>query len=274
MSDRRSSDAAVLTIVAADPGSGTFRPPYTGQAQNNSYNISSVDRSLLLNLNKVSTTPDINTIADYFERPWIDFLGGWNGRHIHPDNNMPEFAREMAIYVSTGALMLNLDFTETQKEKLLIRYIQLGLDFWGIVQAGGTRNWMPDGAHAGGRKWPILFAGIMLNNAELKNIGTGDGSGIAYFGEDAQTFYVTQSEIDISNSAAWTPDPRSQYAQSYTSAFMNMPEWGIRHATEPNRSDAAWDTPYRHTAAIGWPGYVLTARLMGVMNLWGASGLI
>ncbi len=264
------ADAAVLTIVSEPPEQGAFRPPYSGSGsyKNIDFNISQLRWELLPNLSKTPRTPDINTVADYFERPWIDFLGGWNGRYIHPLNNMPDYGREIATEVSIGALMLMLDFSEEEKKDLLIRYIQFGIDSWGVIKAGGNNNWMPDGGHSGGRKWPIVFAGLMLNDSEMMNIGRGDGSSTAYFGEDSQTFIVSQTEVNVTNSPAWDPDSRSTHRQRYNSAHIGMPEWGVRHATNNTRDDAAWDTPYRRTAAIGWPGYALAARLMGAMDEW------
>lgn len=48
--------------------------------------------------------------------------------------------------------------------------------------------WPANGGHSNGRKWPILFAGIMFDHSGMKEVD-------AAFGEDQQTFYVGDSDI-------------------------------------------------------------------------------
>ena len=81
--------------------------------------------------------------------------------------------------------MLHLDFTNDEKEPLLVRFVQLGLDFWGIAQNGGEENWEANGGHGSGRKWPILFAGLVLGNPEMTDVGFNQQ---IRFGEDEQTY--------------------------------------------------------------------------------------
>ena len=50
-----------------------------------------------------------------------------------------------------------------------------------------------------------------------------------------------------------------------------MPEWGIRHAEVPSWDGNTWNAAYRcSSTAIGWPGFVLAARIMGAntSSLW------
>lgn len=270
------TDAALLTVVVSAPAEGSFRPPYCGTDKTSEFNFSQLDTSQLLTLAHVEDTPDMATVARQFQRAWIDFIPGWQQRDIHPTNNMPRYGREIAMHVGIGALMLNLDFTLAEKRKLLVGYIQLGIDLWGIVEDGGTENWAPDGGISSGRKWPILFAGMLLDDDDMRNVGPGDGTGSVYFGEDAQTFYVDQDAIDITNSPQWVVDPRTTDPQPYYfvhSASRNglpgMPEWGIRHATQPQLDDASWLSAYRNgSTATAWSGYILIAQLMGARGLW------
>ena len=108
-----------------------------------------------------------------------------------------------------AALILYLDDPNTQKETLLIRYVQLGIHLFGIVKNGGIYNWINDGGYANCRKFPILFAGMVLDDADMKNIGRKSGDYLyegpygpgnvppdyIHFGEDDQTFYITESDI-------------------------------------------------------------------------------
>ena len=279
------NDAEILTVVASTPPSGSFRPGYC-DPDKIMYNTSSLNYSLLAKLTPTPSTPDLSEVVDMFARPWIDHLAGWTGRLIHPANNMPDYGREISRNVGTGALMLLLDYSDAEKEDLLINYVQLGIDLYSIVKNGGINNWLNDGGHASGRKWPIIFAGLMLNDTNMKNIGQKSGdyvlsgsfgvppSDYVHFGEDDQTFYVTQDDIDITNSASWNPDDRGGTPVPYDSTMLGMPEWGIRHATNPEQSNSLWTATYRQCCtATSWSGFVLAAYVMGAKDLWNHDAL-
>jgi hypothetical protein len=148
-----------------------------------------------------------------FAAPWIDHQAGWVARYQHPSLNMPDYGREMYTNIGIGALMLHLNFTNAQKETLLTRYVQLGIDFYGILTNGGSWHWCNDGGQAGGRKWLILFAGMVLNDTAMKSIGAKSGDylyqngygrgnnppGYLHFGEDDQTFYVAALDVSVTN---------------------------------------------------------------------------
>jgi hypothetical protein len=133
----------------------------------------------------------------------------------------------------------------------------VGIDFHGIVEDGGESNWPPAGGHTQGRKWPILFAGVMLDDPDMANIGQRDD---VHFGEDGQTFYVTQQDVDR--------------GVGYTQEHLGMPDWGIRHSTRPGQDDPSWNSPYRQCCtANSWGGHVLSARIMGLQEAWNHDAL-
>jgi len=171
--------AAVLTVLDSPVEEGSFRPPYSGTDKTIHFNKEQLDYSLLASLKPVPGSPGLAAVERYFERPWIDHVPLWPARALHPADNMPDYGREIATQIGVGALMLHLDYSNTQKEKLLVRYVQLGIDLYGIVQDGGEKNWTGMGGHASGRKWPILFAGLILNDPNMKNIGRPSGIRIA-----------------------------------------------------------------------------------------------
>lgn len=199
--------ASVLTIVTSLPAEGSFRPPYCGTDKTSYFKKDDLDYTKLKQYTPTSLVPVvIQATADedqnasverMFERPWIDFQKEIAGDHIHPQKNMPHYGAEIATQIGMGALILNCDYTNAQKEKLLIRYTQLGIDLYGIMQNKG--QWIPNGGIAQGRKWPILFAGLVLNDtAGMAAIGSapdGNTPGGTFFHEDGQTFYVSEDDI-------------------------------------------------------------------------------
>ncbi len=264
------SDASVLTVVDTVPNIDSFRPPYSGRDKTSHFEYNQVQTDLLLRLEPVDEQPSMQSVAAGFERLWLDYIPGWQNRACNPTNNMPHYGQRIARATGDATLMLSLDYPPDEKRDLLIGFLQYGIDLWGVVNDGGTSNWVPNGGHASGRKWPILFAGVMFDDADMKNIGAGNGTGVAYFGEDAQTFYVTQAEIDATNDPNWYSLDRGHEWQRYDESHLGMPDWGIRHATDISRVDASWSRPYRTCCtAVAWSGYALIARLMGLMDLWG-----
>ena len=71
----------------------------------------------------------------------------------------------------------------------------------------------------------------------------------------------------MTNGPTWKPDRRATVAP-YTAAHLGLPEWGIRHATEPNRDNAHWSATYRSINNAILPGFVLAARLMDQQEAW------
>lgn len=273
--------AAVLTVLSSVPPDGSFRPGISAPAKK-LHSSDSLDRSLLAQLSYPESKPDIEAQAAFHQMVWLTHNGSWTGRYMRPS------ASGLSNYYypgtfSSSALMLHLDYTPEEKEPLLINFVQLGIDIHSYLEAGG-KGWPPDGGHSSGRKWPILFAGLLLDDASMKNIGqvSGDylhsegyGPGNApedylHFGEDGQTLYVTQSLVDLTNGPSWDPDTRNEGHAPYTAEMIGMPEWAIRYSTHPSKSDASWTATYRTigSGARAWAGTVLAARIMGAVSLW------
>ena len=283
--------AAILTVLASPAPKGSFRPPYSGSDKTVKFNQNALKYNLLKKLAKVSSTPELSSVERYLERPWLDHVPNWVGRYSHPVENMPDYGREMSIQIGEAALMLHLDLTNEQKETLLIRYVQLGIDLFGIIKDGGKDNWLPAGGQTQGRKWPIMFAGFMLDDAEMKNIGkkSGDylysnGHGLdnfppdyIQFNEDGQTFYVSQDEVERTRSEKWKPDHRNVKKGEtlrYEPSDIGMPEWGIHHTKAPFQDNKHWDALYRRCCtANSYGGFVLAALIMGLRSEWNHNAL-
>lgn len=260
---------AVLTVLDVAPPEGSFRPGYAGASKEIKYNKNQLDYSVLKNLAPVAGTPQLSAVERYFEKPWIDYIPGWIATGFFPSDNMPGYGRDISLKTGDAALMLNLNFTNEQKEKLLIEYVQLGIDLASVAQSGG--GWQNDGGHASGRKMPILLAGMVLHDNNLKSIVN---SGKTRFGEDDQTFYVTQKDVDITHSSSWRPDSRDIVAMPYDVSDIGLAEWGIRHFDYPEMSNKYWPTQYRECCtANSWAGEVLAALIMDAKGLWNHNAL-
>ncbi|MBS3088963.1 hypothetical protein J4402_04275 [Candidatus Pacearchaeota archaeon] len=227
--------AAILTVLNSAPDdaingkSNYFRPAYSGNNKNLFFHINTAisNRNLLgfLNPNEkgvsvptlyhlTSINPDDQdeTIERMFERPWLNFLDSPNGPRIHPAKNMERDMGTVAGQVSEGALALQLQWntdkttSDILKRRLLIGMTQFGIDNMGIAKNSDGLNWWAGGQTHAGNKWPILFAGVMLNDNingnqddEMRNISARGINGVGYlnagyisFQEDESTFYVTR----------------------------------------------------------------------------------
>ena len=273
--------AAVLTCLPTIPPPKSFRPGISSSTKT-VHNAGSLNLSLLKNLTYLGTKPNIATYSNYLKMVWLTHNGSWTGRYMRPSaSGLDNYYYNETF--AAAAVLLHLDYTDAQKFPLLINFVQLGIDIYSYIESG-AKGWPPDGGHSNGRKWPILFAGIMLDYAPMKNIGqksgdylysTGYGAGnpppdYLHFGEDGQTFYVAQADIDITNSASWNPDKRNINYAPYTRDMLGMPEWGIRHSTLPNTSDASWTAEYRsiYCGPPSWAGTALAAYFMNAKALW------
>jgi len=262
--------AAVLTVlgeIPPDNGATVFRPPYSG-SNKPIYSTSGLRKDLLTNLPLVGNTPDLTSLSDQesMERVWLDhFSHGSNGtQYTSPTYNMPGYGREYSQAVGKVSLLLLLDEQElvnrfgSNKDQLLTRFVQVGIDLYGVVENGGY--WWSGGGLNHGRKWPILFAGLMLDHAGMKEIGERSPT-MPYqgFQEDCQTFYVDETTFG-----------------PYTTADYGLPEWHTSHCYDPDhKAYKDWNADgYRCCCtANSWAGIVLSAHIMGVKDLWNHDAL-
>lgn len=278
--------AAILTVVDNAPADYSFRPPYAGSDKSLDYQFGDLDLSKLSNLTPPgSGLPSLPALEAAMARPWIDHRSSYYGRYYHPSENMPDYGRDMAHVVNNTALMTNLDFTQLtgnpSKDKLIINLVQYGIDCTGVADNGP--GWVADGGHMLGRKLPIVYAGLLLDDAHMLDVGnwgrndsTGSGTGVAF--QEFQThFYVSQAEIDItqsglkSNGGQWDPDSRDIAEGDiipYDSNYLGTPEWGIRHSYAPTRDNADLPIYYRAINGSVNVGTALAMQIMGAKSTW------
>lgn len=246
---------AILTCLAEQPPPHAFRPPYCGTDKSCRRTTDQLDLARLGRLAPTATAPGLADLAERFARPWLDHIGGSGGRYVHPRANMPDYGRDLADLVGQAAVALQLDVDEATKRPLAENFVQLGIDVYGIVQAGG--RFLADGGSGSGRKFPMLFAGAVLVDSDLLACARDQH---AAFAEDVQTFHVAETSSGIWNRGCGGYGPEDS----------GLPEWGHRHADDPRYDNKSWTgDPYRRCCTANvWLGYVLAARIMGLRQAW------
>lgn len=262
--------AAVLTCVAEAPPPDAFRPPYVRGEKAVKHRVVDLDFHALRRVKPTPGAPAMDVVSRSFERLWLDHFPGWPVRYAHPLDNMPDYSRDMAAAVGSGALLLNLDLPDRDMRELAVRMTQLGIDLYGCL-VGGCR-WPGLGGHGHGRKFPILLAGALLHDAKMLAIGKDYGIGPrpgadknSFFGEDTQTFFVAQTAPGVWNGGHG----------GYTKEHDGLPEWGFEHSETPQSDRVSWtENPYRRCCtANAWVGQVLAARMMGLVEAWNHPAL-
>ncbi len=181
-------DASVLTILASAPDVNSFRPAYADPNKTIKFNVNDINYEVFSDLPPTPSVHSLATVEGWFERVWLDWI--YVDQYIKPSNNMPNYGREICKQTGDAALVLNCNYTDAQKETAVIRYVQLGIDLYGILTNSTGTMWVGNGGYSAGRKLPILVAGVVLNDADMKGI-----SNNYHFGEDDQTFYVSASDV-------------------------------------------------------------------------------
>lgn len=246
--------AAVLTSLTEIPPRDAFRPTYIGtQKRIYRYQDLQLDRLMNLSLPEGGVMPSWEQFERYLKRPWLDHLNGaWPGQWLLPTENQPGYGREFSRIVSIASLMLQLDVPKSRKRDLLTNLVQYGIDLRGIAEAGGY--WNEGGGHTSGRKWPILFAGLMLNDDFFFDMPKS-----TIFHEDVQTYY---GEGWHGQKALW---------QMVIHHGRRLPYEHI-HPEEWDNHDDGWaktSESYRICCnAVAWVGTALAAQLMQTKHIW------
>ncbi|HUS46772.1 MAG TPA: hypothetical protein VM098_01535 [Phycisphaerae bacterium] len=256
---------AILTCLAEPQPPDAFRPSYCDRQQK-VYLARNLRRELLPTLPRVpSATADaLANSCRTFQRPWFN-TGFFS--FDQACKNMPNYAQLIAQACSDAGCLLCLDFRPEEKEPLVLGLVQVGIDLYGVVRAGHP-GWQAWGGHGSGRKFPIVFAGLLLGDDAMARVTKTLPK--ACFGEDEQTAYGDSwtgakvvftghsgisaatglSHADVSRRAAWGPyehRPPSQWIHG------NFTSDGYRRANTTR----------------AWVGEALAMRLMKGEKYWG-----
>ena len=172
---------------------------------------------------------------------------------MHPLENMPDYGREITNIVSDVSLLLLLDDRDGLRETLLLRFVQKGIDYYGVVRSDSDL-WVANGGHNSGRKWPILFAGLMLNHPGMMRVK-------ASFQEDQQTYY---GEGFGGRTVLWTITARNPNARHEEADPAAWETFGDRKGNNGLKAEG-----YRKLNGPTWVGQALAAHLTGMTGSWG-----
>jgi hypothetical protein len=147
--------------------------------------------------------------------------------------------------------MLCLEDPQKKHDKLLLRYVQLGIDLYGITQSNNDL-WRANGGHHSGRKLPIIFAGVLLDHPGMMNVK-------ASFAEDEQTYHGKGYR---GQTALWqiSREPARRHEEIPPEKWAEPPFKGDNNG---RKSEA-----YRKLNGPTWVGAALAARLIGAKSLW------
>ena len=263
MPDSPVRSVSVLTCLPSAVSADAFRPSYADRTQK-LYYAGTLRRDILPHVPKVAHMIDIGTISAHFRRPWLDIcFFGFDAAVEY----QATYGREVGRSVGMATLLLMLDFTAAEKEPMLVNIVQYGIDLWGIARAGYF-GWQAFGGHGTGRKWPIIFAGMMLGDAAMQTPDRTYSS--LRFGEDMQTMYdncwTGAGVVYAGHQGVWNGKPVSP-----------TPSWGPYENLQPSvwATAFAGDADYhigedyrRCCTSIAWVGEGLSARMMHAEDLW------
>ncbi len=253
--------AAVLTCVGQPLAPDCFRPAFCDREQR-VYFARQVRRERLPTVNPPKSLPNLEEFIRFTERPWMGtcFFG-----FEEPVENMPQYGLEYGRVAGISGLLLCTELNPEQKERLLINYLQVGIDLGGMVRAGHP-GWTAWGGHGSGRKLPIVFAGFILGDDELANINRSFPK--VSFGEDEQTAYgncwtgakvvfAGHSGIDVT-----TGRGRNKVRGAAWGPYEHMPpsEWKEGQNTS--------ESYRRCCTSVGWVGQALALRLLHAETPW------
>ncbi|HUL16247.1 MAG TPA: Ig-like domain-containing protein [Terriglobales bacterium] len=264
------ASVSVLTVLSQAPSADAFRPAYCDRSQT-IYHANNLQRNLLPSLTppNPSGTPTLAQFESLYRRPWIDtnpFL------FDAPADYMPSYGQHIAFADSYAALLLMLNFSADQKVNLTNYFVQYGIDLYGCVQAG--YGWPAFGGHRSGRKLPIIFAGILLNNDGMKNVS---GQYPDQFGEDMQTVYVNQLPPAGTYQQAWqgaTVIYGGHYGVEANGQIVSPGLYGPYEQLQPsawpliNGNEQLGEAYRRCCTSVSWVGEALVIHILHAESIW------
>ncbi len=263
---------AILSCVANPQPVDAFRPSFCQAATCKPHLARNLRRDLLQKLPKPASAGKVKPAdyAGFFQTPWIDTVGF--GRAM-PRLKFQFYGPNIAEIVGIGSLLLLLDYAPEEKEPLLLNMVQTGIDLFGLLRGGG--GWPAEGAGAAGRKWPIMFAGLMLDEPAMSALTRHHPEG--RFHEDEQTAFCPLEFAGKKYEHGWTGAKvvwTGHYA--YFKGQWRSNKWEGTYGPVDLIPPSEWPVPWaegsegyrRNGTSPFWVAQALAARLMHVEKLW------
>ena len=249
---------AVLTCVSEPLPPDAFRPSY-GDRTGKIYYARDFKREMLPNLAKVPSAPQsLDEWVRIFQRPWVDT--GYFA-FANPIANMPAYGREVGRAVGCGALMLIQDYKPEEKERLLINYIQVGIDYWGVVKSGHP-GWEAFGGHGSGRKINMVIAGILLGDKEMASPTKSFPD--VKFQEDMQVIY----DDGWTGAKAVYSGHRGSADHKSRRTEISPLDNSYEHLPPKQWAGMRGESYRRCCTSVAWVGQALAIRLLQAENYW------
>ena len=254
------ASVSILTCLAAPVAPDAFRPSYA-QGAGRIYYSRRLRRELLPALPAPAHAPSAAEFAALLRRPWIDSVFF---NFDVPSEYMPSYGRENAYFMSFAGLLAVLDLPAQQKEPLIVFLTQYGIDLFGLVEQGHP-GWQAFGGHGSGRKFPIVFAGLLMGEPLM-------AAAPAQFGEDMQTIWAAETPPAGTWAGTWHTRPEAVVYAGHAGVDGEQikPGWGPYE----HRAPGAWTNTlgelYRRCCtSVSWVGEALAARLIpGMQAAW------
>ena len=260
LSESPVASVSILSSVSTPQPLDAFRPSYA-YGSNQIYLSRNLSRNILPTLQPVENIPPLLEFEGYLKRPWVDSVFF---SFAVPSEYMASYGRENGYVMSFAGLLLTLNFTQAQKEPLLVYLTQYGIDLYGLVEQGHT-GWQAHGGHGTGRKFPILLAGVMLNEENMKSVE-------ANFGEDMQTIWVTETPPAGTYTKSWHTKPETVVYGGHVGINGESvnPGWGPYEHLKPSAWKNTLGESYRRCCtSVSWVGEALAAQLIpGMEEAW------
>ena len=255
---------SVLTCLEAPVAADAFRPGYCDRKLR-LYYAGDLQWRRLHNLEHVEHTPEIDRWAQLYRQPWLDLMGFcFNNAAEY----QPQYAREIVRAEAFATLLLNLDFPKEKKRPLLINFVQHGIDLWSIIRDGENEGWKANGGHGSGRKWAIVFGGMMLGDEEMACPSRSRPE--VKFGQDMQTMYGdcwTGAEVVYAgHRGVWKGKPVASNPAQMPYEHLHPSKWAYNTFQYANRAKPTTQYEgevYRRTVnSPAWVGVALAGRIM------------
>ena len=190
-----------------------------------------------------SISEALSLYGNAFTKVYLDHAshgGNW-GASLHPVDNGFPYGRDFSTAVSNAALIALTN--DSKAVEFAGRLTQMGIDFYPmwLVNHKGV-----EGSGFGwGYKWPILFAGIMLNNDGMKPPPLYRTGTTNKFPEDRWTSYGAPTP-------EW-PQGKPLWGTRYDPEYNECPPDLAANADCTHRPDIAHAVPPLHGSARHWP---------------------